>query len=164
MTDKIVYVRLSSEPMPACTCGLFHSVEAQDTWAARATELTRYGAGVRGAMAERAKMLRAQVERDRRAVNVMRHIGHLDGNADLVTLSTQPQDLADLISREMVSYCPQHRRFSVTMVGYAVSLTWMLTDFELTRIERQIRMRKLVRTVLERTQARHAHDETDPSR
>lgn len=158
MTDKIIYVRLSREPQPTCTCGLFHSLEAQDTWAECAAELTRYGAGVRGTMAQRAKTLRAQVERDRRAVNVMRHIGNLDGDAVLVGLSTPPQDLRDLIARGMVSYCREHRRFSVTMVGYAVNLTWMLTEFELTGIERQIRMRKLVREAMTRTKAHRAPD------
>lgn len=157
-------MRVSREDRPACACGLFHSVEAQATWAEVAAELTRYGVGVRGTMTERTKMLREQVERDRRAVNVMRHIGHLDGDAVLVGLSAPPQVLTDLLAREMVSYCPQHGRFNVTMVGYAVSFTWMLTDFELTHMERQIRMRKLVRTVLGRMQARRAHDEADPSR
>lgn len=158
LTKKIIYVRISKEDRPACACGLFHSIEAQNTWAHRAAELADYGAGVRGTMAERAKTLRAQIERDRRAVNVMRHIGNLDGDAVVVGLSTPPQDLRDLISREMVAYCREHRRFSVTMIGYAVSMLWMLTEFELARIEHQIRVRKILRTAMERMQARRPGD------
>ena len=92
-------------------------------WADRAAELTGYGAGVHETRAERAKMLRAQVERDRWAVNLMRHVALLDGNAVLVKLSATAEDVMDLLTRDMLAYCREHNRFAVTMVGYAVSVT-----------------------------------------
>ncbi len=151
-------MRLSREPVPACACGLLHSLGAQSTWAEQATDITRYGEGVHGTMAERAEMLRAQIERDRRAVNVMRHINRLDGDALLVTMTTTPLDMADLLAREMVSYCHRHHRYTVTMVGYAVTMAWMLTEFELARIEERITMRAAMRAATDQARARAARD------
>ena len=121
-----------------CACGLFHSVVSQETWAGRAAELTGYGAGVRGTQAERAKMLRAQVERDRWAVELLRHIAQLDGNAVLVKLSTTAKGVMDLLTRDMLAYCREHDRFSVTMVGWAVSLAGKHTEAALTHAELRI--------------------------
>ncbi len=158
MTDKVFYVRISREPRPGCACGLFHSIEAQQTWADRAAELTRYGAGMRGTMTDSAETLRAQVERDRRAVNVLRHIAHHDGNAVLVKLSTVSEDVMDLLTRDMLAYCREHNRFSVTMVGYAVSFTWTQTEAALTRIEQRIALRKRLRDLMDRQAARRTGD------
>lgn len=160
MTNKIVYIRMSRDPRPTCACGLFHSLEAQQMWAERAVELTRYGAGVRGTMAERAKMLRAQVERDRRAVNVLGLIASLDGDAALVRLATTAEEVMDLLTRDMLNYCREHNRFSVTMIGYAVGWTWTLTESELARIERNLRMRAIVRQALTRIQDKRARDDS----
>ncbi|SDL00699.1 hypothetical protein SAMN04488074_108229 [Lentzea albidocapillata subsp. violacea] len=152
-------MRISRESRPGCACGLFHSVEAQQTWADRAAELTGYGAGVHGTMDERAKMLRAQIERDRRAVNLLRHIAQLDGNAVLVKLSTTAEDVMDLLTRDMAAYCREHNRFSVTMVGYAVCQTWTLTEFELARIESSLKVRKAVHQALKRMRDNRARND-----
>ena len=138
---------------------MFHSLEAQQTWAQRAAELTGYGEGVRGTMAERAKTLREQVERDRRTVNVLGLIGSIGGDGRLVRLATTAEEVMDLLTRDMLNYCREHNRFSVTMIGYAVGWTWILTEFELTRIERNLRMRAIVRQAMTRIQDRPARED-----
>ncbi|ANZ36461.1 hypothetical protein BBK82_10675 [Lentzea guizhouensis] len=129
---------------------MFHSVEAQQTWAEQAAAITGYGAGVRGTMTERAKMLRAQLERDRYTVNVLGLIGKLGGDGILVRLATTAEVVMDLLTRDMLAYCREHNRFSVTMVGYAVSWAWMLTECELARIESTLVVRKAVLKALKR--------------
>lgn len=120
MTDKIVYVRLSSEPMPACTCGAFGD-EGQETWADQVVQTTGYGE------APTLRATRLLLERDRLTVMALGHIAR-EGSGLWVMLSVPQDILDDLVTRGLISYCRQHDYFNVMMVGAGLAWTWTITD------------------------------------